>query len=570
MHLSHFLKVSLLLFLFASCKQNPTTTADQPVYPIQKKQTAPNGMVVSAHPLASEIGKSILEKGGTATDAAVAVQLALAVVYPAAGNLGGGGFMIRRGNDGTVTALDYREKAPLSATRDMYLDDQGEATDKSRFGHLSAGVPGTVDGLFEAHKKFGKLPFKTLIQPAIDLANKGFQLTENEANRYSNHNENISKYSTGPNPFTKKATWLKGDQIKLPELGQTLIQIRDKGRAGFYEGTVADFIVEEMKKGNGIISLEDLKQYQSVWRDPIKTNFKEYTIYSMPPPSSGGLVLAQLLEMVEPYELKLMGFQSISATHLMVEAERRAYADRAKYMGDSDFYAVPVKGLSDSAYAVTKMESFDAFKASTSKEIGAGKVPLESEETTHLSIVDKEGNAVSITTTLNSSFGSKVYVQGAGFFLNNEMDDFSAKPGVPNLYGLVGGEANAIAPKKRMLSSMTPTIVEKENDLFLVVGTPGGSTIITSVFQVFINIAVFDMDLETAVQSPRFHHQWLPDKISIEEEALSIETRNQLKSMGHTIEERESIGRVDAILVLPDGQLTGVGDRRGDDSASGY
>ncbi len=525
-------------------------------------------MVVSAHPLASEVGLEILRQGGNAVDAAVAVQFALAVVYPVAGNIGGGGFMVIRNADGTSATLDYREKAPLAAHRDMYLDDAGNAlAELSRRGHLAVGVPGAVAGMIEANTEYGLLPFENLVKPAIQLARQGFALTEREAKGLNRQQEEFTKYNSHNTPFNGE--WKTGDMITQTELADVLQRIHDDGFDGFYKGKTADLIVAEMQSGNGIITHKDLEKYEAVWREPIVSDYKEYKIISMPPPSSGGIVLSQLLNMIEPYPIAEWAFQSKESVHLITEAERRAYADRAEHMGDSDFYNVPVNQLIEKEYATKRMANFDPDKATTSSDIKAGKVMEESEETTHFSIVDVEGNAVSVTTTLNSGYGSKVVVKGAGFLLNNEMDDFSAKPGVPNVYGLVGGEANSIQPEKRMLSSMTPTIIEKNNELYMVVGTPGGSTIITSVFQTFINVAEYGLSLKDAVHNPRFHHQWLPDNIFIEEDAISQQARESLEKMGHQIKTRGNIGRVEAILIHPDGKIEGVADKRGDDSAAG-
>ena len=565
------LSSSLLLFfvLFFSCK----SPAPRPPFEIEKSVKAAKAMVVSAHPLATQAGIDILRQGGNAVDAAIAVQFALAVTYPVAGNIGGGGFMIYRDHTGTTSTLDFREKAPLTAHRDMYLDSLGNVIKGlSINGHLAAGVPGSVDGMFKAFERYSKLKdMKKLIAPAIHLASKGFPVTEMQADRLNSFKERFEKYNTQSPVFVKKEAWKMNDPLVQKDLAMTLQAISDHGEAGFYEGKVADLIVAEMKAGGGIISLEDLKAYDAQWRDPIQTNYRTYTLTSMPPPSSGGIALAQLLELVEDYPLGEMGFHSPEAIHLMAEAERRVYADRATHLGDMDFYPVPILELMDATYLDNRMTNFDAKAATPSDSILAGVIEIkESEETTHFSIVDAEGNAVSITTTINSGYGSKTVVSGAGFFLNNEMDDFSAKPGVPNFYGLIGNEANAIQPQKRMLSSMTPTIVDKDGKLFMVVGTPGGSTIITSVFQCIVNVIDFKMSMTDAVAAGRFHHQWRPDAIQHEANALSAETLSALKSMGHQIKERSSIGKVEAILMLPDGQLEGAADPRGDDHAMGF
>lgn len=543
-------------------------------YEAVKTAAADSAMVVSPHPLATRVGLEVLKKGGNAVDAAVAVQFALAVVYPRAGNIGGGGFMVIRTSEGETAALDYREKAPMAAHRDMYLDSLGNVVDGlSTTGHLAAGVPGTVAGLFAAHGKHGRIEdISELIQPAIELAAKGFRVSSAEAERLNGFQEGFRKYNEAPNPFIKD-TFQMGDMMVQEKLAQTLAQIRDKGRAGFYEGAVAEAIIAEIRSGGGIMTLEDLKSYEAQWREPVSGRYGPYRIISMPPSSSGGIALLQMLKMVAPYPLHEYGFHSTRAVHLMAEAERRAYADRAEHLGDSDFYAVPRDSLLSDAYLLARMADFDPARASASAAVLAGDFKLlkESFETTHTSVVDAWGNAVSVTTTLNSNYGCKVWVDGAGFFLNNEMDDFSAKPGVPNQFGLVGAEANAIQPGKRMLSSMTPTIIEKDGELFMVLGAPGGSTIITAVFQVFLNVAEFGMGLEEAVNAGRFHHQWLPDAILIEDNAFPDSTRQALEAMGHSFNIVGRMAVIKAIMRLPDGRLQGVGDPRNpDDDAGGY
>lgn len=531
-----------------------------------------NGMVVSAHPLASKVGTDVLKKGGNAVDAAIAVQFSLSVVLPIAGNIGGGGFMVYRGADGTYDALDYREKAPGKAFKDMYLDADGvPITDLSLFGQLAAGVPGTVDGMVKAHEKYGKLNWEELIQPAIILAENGFPVTEAQANELNYSYDRFHKQNPEGTAFTSRKNWKLGDLLIQKELAETLKLIQKKGRKGFYEGKTAQLIVDEMKSGNGLISLEDLKNYKAVWRTPVFGTYKNYKIISMPPPSSGGIALISLLNSVENYPLKKWGFQQDSTVQVMVEAERRVYADRAKHLGDPDFYHVPTYELLQKESAAKRMKSMSFEHATASSTIYASSFsPTEKEETTHYSIVDKDGNSVSVTTTLNGGFGSFVVVKGAGFILNNEMDDFSVKPGAPNMYGLVGGEANAIQANKRMLSSMTPTILEKDGALFMVVGTPGGSTIITSVFQTILNVIEFDQSMQEAVSAPRFHHQWLPDEVFVEKNAITEETRKILTDKNYKLTERSPYGRVDGILVKNNGELVGGADPRGDDFVSGY
>nr|WP_240337068.1 gamma-glutamyltransferase [Rufibacter sp. SYSU D00308] len=529
-------------------------------------------MVVSAHPEASRIGLEILQQGGNAYDAAVATGFALAVAYPVAGNIGGGGFLVYRKQDGETGTLDYREKAPKAASRDMYLDAQGNVMqDASTLGHLAVGVPGAVDGLVAMHQKLGSLPWAQVVQPAIDLARQGVVLTEREARLLNQGRPDFLKANKFTPHVVKDTPWQKGDVLPLPELARTLERIRDKGRAGFYEGETADLLVKEMERGGGIISHQDLEEYQSVWRPAITGTYRGYKVISMPPPSSGGIALLQLLKMVEPFNLSAWGWQQPKTVHLVVEAQRRVYADRAAYLGDPDFFKVPVVSLLDPDYLKTRMATFDMEQATPSTQVQEGQLlARESDQTTHYSIVDQWGNAASVTTTLNGNYGSKVVVEGAGFILNNEMDDFSVKPGVPNMFGLIGGEANAIAPGKRMLSSMTPTILEKDGKLFMVVGTPGGSTIITSVFQTILNVVDHGMGMQQAVAAPRFHHQWLPDRIQPEAQALSPQVREALQKKGHALQDRASYGAVDGILRQKNGSWEGGADPRGDDTALGY
>ncbi len=543
---------------------------DQGGNAIQKKIICENGAVVSAHPLASKVGLAILKMGGNAVDAAIAIQLALAVVYPNAGNIGGGGFMVARLSNGKQVTIDYREMAPGKAYKDMYLDEKGNPiVEKSLSGHLASGIPGTIAGLFES-MKYAKLSFNKLIQPAIDLAEKGFILNDREAKTFNSLKAEFTKYNTVTPVFVNSAGWKAGDTLIQKDLAETLKRIKKDGAKGFYEGQTAKLIVEEMQRGKGIITAEDLKSYKPIVREPHIFKYKGYTIVGMPMPSSGGLLIHQMMKMIENRPLASYGFESPEAVQLMVEVERRAYADRAQFMGDADFIKVPVKQLSSDEYLKKRMEDYVPGKAGNSLLVKPGDIPQhESEETTHLCVVDKNGNAVSVTTTLNNSFGSKTIVAGAGFILNDEMDDFSVKPGSPNLYGAIGGEANSIKAGKRMLSSMTPTIILKNNKPFIIVGTPGGTTIPTSVFQTIVNIIEFNMSTEDAVWKPKFHHQWLPDNVNIEK-GFPDATKKVLEAMGYKTVERGGIGRTEVIKVLPNGKFEAVADNRGDDSAEGW
>ncbi|RYZ20015.1 MAG: gamma-glutamyltransferase [Chitinophagaceae bacterium] len=567
LNLRHLLLLPFLALL--ACTPTRKLAVHPFQYSVEKKAEAAHGAVVSAHPLASQVGLAILKKGGNAFDAAIATQLTLAVVYPGAGNIGGGGFLVGQTAAGKTLALDFRETAPAAAHRDLYLDAQGAVhPTKSISGHLSGGVPGTVAGLFETYR-YAKLPFRDLIAPAIELAEGGFAITAHEAAGLNHFRDSFLKYNSRPTAFVRETPWKAGDTLRQPELAATLRRIRDEGLQGFYGGETARLLVEEMQRGGGIINAADLSAYTARWREPLRFTYKGYEVVSMPMPSSGGTLLAQMLRMTEGYPLATYGHNSATAVQLMTEVERRAFADRAEHMGDADFYPVPQAGLLDSAYLRARMRDYVPGRAGSSKLTGPGAPRKVSEQTTHLSVLDADGNAVSVTTTLNNSYGSKTVIGGAGFLLNDEMDDFSAKPGVPNLYGAVGGEANAIAPGKRMLSSMTPSIVLQNGRPWAVVGTPGGTTIPTSVFQSIVNLVDFRLDAEAAVNRPKFHHQWLPDVLYVEK-SFPAEVRQQLEAMGYKLEERPQIGRTELIQVVPGGRMVAIGDDRGDDTAAGY
>ncbi len=560
-----FYHLILCVAVLASCTtQNPSFQSSGAI--------GNHAMVSSAHPLASAIGLDVMKNGGNAIDATIATHFALAVVYPQAGNIGGGGFSIIRMNDGTINSLDFREKAPKLAHREMYLNADGQLNDlQSTHGHMASGVPGAVEGMFALHQKYGTLPMSELIQPSINLAKHGYALTILAAELLNTKQGEFQTYNRWSTPYQSDQNWQAGDTITQPDLAQTLEYIQTNGVNGFYEGIVADQIVAEMQSGNGLISYADLKNYKSVWRKPITGYYRGHQIISMAPPSSGGVALIQLLQGTENYPIADWGHNSTKTIHLMAELERRVYADRATYLGDSDFVNVPVDQLLDSRYNEQRFSDISFDKATPSALVSSGEIPTsENPETTHLSVVDADGNAVAITTTLNSSFGNKVMVKGAGFFLNNEMDDFSSKPGSPNQFGLIGGEANAIAPHKRMLSSMTPTIVTYKDQLKMIVGTPGGSTIITSVYQTLLNVIDHGMGMQEAVNAKRIHHQWYPDEIRVETDALTKSVQTDLEQLGHQLRIIDKIGRMDCILVLPDGSLEGGADPRGDNTALGY
>ena len=551
-------KIIIISLIFTSCNsENEGITSD-------------NAMVVSAREEASQIGIDILKKGGNAFDAMVATELALAVSYPSAGNIGGGGFMVYRKFDGSIGALDYREKAPLKSYNNMYLDDDGKIIEGlSMIGALSVGVPGTIAGVFEVHNKLGSLPIQEIIKPVIELANKGVVVTRKQSEKIKENQKYFKLVNKNPILFDKK--YYANDTIKYENLANTLSRIMLNGKDEFYKGETAVKLVSFIQKNGGIITLEDLKKYKPIWRDPITFKYDDLNIISMSPPSSGGICINQILKMVEPYDLKSYGHNSLNYIKLLVEAERRSFADRSHFLGDPDFIKIPIDKLVSPEYLKERMKDFSFDKPTNSDQLSYGNLNInESEETTHYSIVDQFGNAIAVTTTLNGSYGSKIYCEELGFFLNNEMDDFSSKPGFPNMYGLIGGEANKIEPEKRMLSSMTPTIVEKDNKLYMTLGTPGGSTIITSVIQTILNVHEFKMSMHEAVNSARFHHQWMPDSIRIESERFDNKLKNQLLNDGYKLNDKGLIGRVDGILIKSNKQLEAGADNRGDDMAIGF
>ena len=551
-----FIAVGFILTL-ASCSPNPA-------------QTFSTAAVVSARKEASDIGISILKQGGNAFDAMIATELALAVSYPFAGNISGGGFMVYRMEDGTVGSLDYREKAPLAADENYYLNENGEVlAGKSTLGATAVGIPGTIAGLFEVHRKFGSLPIETLFKPAIELAQKGFIITERQQQSFNYYDSLF----TAVNGRTLKLFHNRkvGDTLVNTALANTLEIISKKGEDAFYKGEITEKMINFLRSNGGDHSVTDFSNYQAVWRNPVDFDFEGFRIISMGPPSSGGITLQQIFGMLESFKLKEQVPNSASYIHKLSEVFRRAYADRNYYLGDPDFIDIPVTNLTDKDYLAERISNFMKDTVTPSEVIKPG-IWLESDETTHYSIVDQDGNAVSVTTTLNGGYGSKLFHEELGFFYNNEMDDFSSKPGVPNMFGLIGSEANAIAPGKRMLSSMTPTIVEKDGMLFLVVGTPGGSTIITAVAQVILRTAIYNEKMQEAVDAPRFHHQGLPNVLVLEPSVFERSVVDSLRSIGYTISEKTNriIGKVNAIKIDQNGKLETGADSRGDDAASGF
>ena len=551
-----YLLALIVFFLFVSCGNEYTPT------------------VVSARKDASDIGVEIMKKGGNAFDAMIGVQLALSVSHPTAGNIAGGGFMVYKLKDGTDGTLDFRETAPVDSSEKMYQDENGNVIPGlSSIGGLAVGVPGTVSAIFEIHKKFGSLPIEELFQPSIELAEKGYLVTKYLEDELNEKRDDFIKLNGKNSLYSKE--YKSGDTIFNKMYANTLREIMNKGTDGFYKGKVAEDMIETISQSGGIMTMEDLSEYQSVWRDPVRFKYKGYDIISMSFPSSGGVILGQMMKAIENFDLSKIKHNSPEYVQLLTEIERRAFADRSDLMGDPDFMRLPVYEFMDKEYVESRMKNFSWDQATPSSEIKPGEIIFnESYETTHFSIVDKEGNAVSVTTTLNNSFGSKVYVENSGFFLNNEMDDFSSKPGYPNFFGVIGSEANSIQPKKRMLSAMTPTIVLKNNKPHLILGSPGGPSIITSVFQTILNVVEYNMDVNKAVSSPRFHHQWYPDLIVMENEAYSDELNSILSKKNYLIvklpieEEtlgvykRSDIGAVDAILINDNGEVFGGADLR--------
>ncbi|MFL2607648.1 MAG: gamma-glutamyltransferase [Flavobacteriaceae bacterium] len=550
--------IFLCLALFNPCSNN------------LEKCIAKDAMVVSARKEASEIGLMMMKMGGNAFDAMIATELALAVVYPSAGNLGGGGFMVYRLNDGSVGSLDYREKAPIKATENMFLNEKNEIIPKSStYGALSIGIPGTVAGIFSVHEKFGSLPIEEIFKPVILLAERGYEINDQQSKRFKRHLNEIKKINKINSIYSKE--YKAGDTIKNIQLANLLSRIMLNGPDEFYKGESSKKLVKFLKSNGSIISADDLEKYNAVWRTPIIFQYDDLKIISMPPPSSGGICINQIMKIIEPYDLNELGHNSTDYIKLLVESFKRSYADRAKFLGDPDFNEIPYNKITDYNYLKKKMELFSFEKPTPVNEIYSINLDLnESMETTHYSIIDPLGNSVSATTTLNSSFGSKLFCDELGIFLNNQMDDFAIKPGYPNIYGLIGGKINKIKAEKRMLSSMSPTIIEKNNNFYMALGTPGGSTIITSVIQTILNVHEFNMNMEESVNSPRFHHQLFPDLIKIEKEKFNDTVLVELENDGYNLEFVNPYGRVDGILALDCGCLDGGSDNRGNDYAIGF
>lgn len=561
-----------VLFLFAACSSVPEEQSGNAEILTGKTLRGLEAGVACAHPEAARIGAMVLAEGGNAVDASIAMQWALAVCYPNAGNIGGGGFMTARMSDGRLYSLDFRETAPAAAHRDFYLEEDGSVTvGKSTDTQYAAGIPGTVRGLYAASDSLGTMPQAQLIRPAIELATRGFPLTALQAELLNRFADDFSARNPDGVPFlTPSGKWSAGDTLKQPALASTLKRIAAGGADEFYAGETAQMILRETDSRGAWFTPEDLANYRAVWRSPLTCVQDSVRIIAPGPPSSGGVALCQMLGMGRLLRIDTLPRNGAAYIHRLTEIQRLAYADRAAYLGDADFFDVPVKALTDPAYLSERAALIDLNKATPSSEVKGGVLLSESPETTHLSVIDAKGNAVSVTTTLNGNFGSKIVVAEAGFLLNNEMDDFSIKPGVPNMFGLTGGEANAVAPGKRMLSSMTPVIVEVNGNLYLAAGSPGGSTIITSVLQTVLNTVYFGMPTDEATASGKFHSQWLPDRISFEKGRFAPEVLDSLRELGHDIHFYPSLGRTDAVQVMPDGSITASGDPRADNTASGF
>lgn len=562
-----FLSLLILILFLGGLMTAPAQVAS----PVPYTEAA----VVSADDYATQAGIEILNKGGNAIDAAIAVQFALAVTLPRAGNIGGGGFAMIRLSDGDVHALDFREKAPSASSRDMFLDEDGEYNpERSRKGALASGVPGTVDGMISALERYGTLPLEVIMEPAIRLANRGFRLTHSHAQSLNQNRDNFEAFEASKVRFTRSdgRNWQAGDRFIQTELGETLQRIARYGRDGFYSGITARIIIRELRRHGGVMSLRDLREYESKWRNPVVNTFNGYELYMMPPPSSGGVVMSQVLEMIRPGLSDSSAVNSGSYVHLLSEAFRRSFADRNYYLGDPDFEEMPLDTLLSGSYLNRRFSDFHPSEATPSDSVQHGTVAgyRESSQTTHFSVVDGSGNAVAVTTTLNGSYGSFVTVEGGGFLMNNEMDDFSAKPGEPNMFGLVGAEANAIEPGKRMLSSMSPTIVTRDGNLRMLAGGSGGPTIISATLQDILNVLHFGMNAAQAISSPRFHHQWLPDRILYEQFTMPDDVLRTLRVMGHELQEVSTLARTHILVIEEDGTRTGAADPRGHGSVRGF